>query len=124
MERAEHGDLQRAILSIIWRRGSCTVREIHDELSSDRTIAYTTVLTVMTRLSERGTLKREKRGNMGVFSPATSKDPQAAGQLVDQLIGRFGTVGVSEFVERTRAEPELFDALTKLMKEGKRGKRR
>lgn len=111
MERADHGDLQRAILNIVWQCESCTVREVHEELASKRKIAYTTVLTVMTRLTERGELRRETRGNVGVFSPVRSEDPKAAGQLVDQLLGRFGAVAVSAFVARAKSQPELYQAL-------------
>jgi predicted transcriptional regulator len=109
--RADHGDLQRAILAIVWRRERCTVREVHEELSTSRKIAYTTVLTVMTRLAERGQLRREVRGNRGVFSPVRSKDTKAAGQLVDQLLGRFGSVAVAAFVARTKDQPDLYREL-------------
>ena len=111
MERADHGELQQAILEIAWQREKCTVREVHSDLSQRRQIAYTTVLTVMTRLAERGLLTRETRGNLGVFSPVRSDDPKAAGQLVDQLLRRFGAVAVAAFVSRARSQPELYEAL-------------
>ena len=122
MARADHGDLQTLILSIVLKRGSCTVREVHGELSESREIAYTTVLTVMSRLVERGVLARETRGNTGVFSPARSNDRKAASQIVEQLLGRYGAVAVNEFVAQAEAEPELYDALSKLLsKKARRG---
>lgn len=115
MARADHGELQQSVLNIVWLRDTCTVRQVHELLSRERPVAYTTVLTVMTRLVERGLLQREARGNVGVFKPVRSDDPAAAGRLVDQLIGRYGTVGVTEFVARARAHPELHDALRRVL---------
>ena len=122
MQRADHGELQSSILSIALRRGSCTVRDVHGELSETRDIAYTTVLTVMTRLSERGVLSRETRGNAGVFTPARSDDRKAAGQVVEQLLGRYGAVAVNEFVQQARSEPELYEALMEFTRKATRGK--
>lgn len=123
MQRADHGELQAAILSVVLKRGSCTVRDVHQELSEKRTIAYTTVLTVMTRLAERGVLSRETRGNAGLFSPARSTDRTAAGRLVEQLLGRYGAIAVGEFVSQARSEPELYKALVDLTRKAQRGKK-
>ena len=45
------GELEAAIMDILWARGQATVREVLDELSSTRSLAYTTVLTIMSRLA-------------------------------------------------------------------------
>jgi predicted transcriptional regulator len=115
--RAEHGQLQQEVLAAVIELGECTVRQVHERIGERRPVAYTTVLTVMSRLAERGVLQRERRGNVGVFAPAASSDSNAAGQLVDQLIARFGAVGVSEFVERAQAHPELMRQLQDLIDE-------
>jgi predicted transcriptional regulator len=113
--RAEHGELQSRVLAVVRERGQCTVRDVHESLSSGRAVAYTTVLTVMSRLVERGLLARTREGKAGVFSIAVSNDSEAAGQVVEQLLGRFGTVAVSEFVAHAKDDPALLAELRRLV---------
>ena len=113
--RAEHGELQSQVLAAVRERGSCTVRDVHEHLAAERTVAYTTVLTVMSRLVQRGVLTRAQSGKAGVFSVAVSDDADAAGRVVEQLLGRFGTVGVSEFVAHAMGDPELRAELRRLV---------
>jgi predicted transcriptional regulator len=115
--RADHGELQRDVIAVVLRLGRCTVRQVHTELAPTRPLAYTTVLTVMTRLAERGVLRRDTEGKAGVFSAATSSDRVAAGLMVDQLLSRFGYVAVAEFVARAKHDPELTDQLRQLLSE-------
>src|SRR5680860_1755722 len=48
------GDLEAEIMECMWDLGSASVRRVHECLQEDRNIAYTTVMTVMTRLAEKG----------------------------------------------------------------------
>lgn len=113
--RAHHGELQAQVMRIVREHGPCTVRQVHDVLRSDRDVAYTTVLTVLTRLTERGLLDRKQVGKAGVFSLAHSDDPDAAGQAIEQLLGRFGAVAVSQFVSQAKGDPDLIAQLRKLV---------
>ena len=113
--RAEHGELQSRVLQAVRERGSCTVREVHADLSADRPVAYTTVLTVMSRLVQRGVLDRSQSGKAGVFALAVSDDADAAGRVVEQLLGRFGAVAVSEFVAHAKDDPDLLAELRRLV---------
>lgn len=116
-DRAERGHLQREIWSIVLSRPECTVRDVHDVISERRPIAYSTILTVMTRMVERGMLVRRREGNRGIFRVAEKTDPEAAGVIIDQLIGQFGTVAASEFVSRARSRPEVLQQLRQLLEE-------
>jgi predicted transcriptional regulator len=113
--RAEHGELQDQVLATVRELGACTVREVHERLSQERPVAYTTVLTVMSRLAQRGLLDRVREGRAGVFSIAQSKDTDAASKVVEQLLGRFGTVAVSEFVAHAKDDPKLLAELRRLV---------
>lgn len=97
------GDLQAAVMEIIWRRESATVREVVDELNKKRPLAYTTVLTLVSRLWSRGLLKREPEGRGFRYRPAKSRDDLLADlsdQLIDRLFADFGPIGVARLGER------------------------
>lgn len=56
-------------MKVIWPRGRATVREIYDALRSQRTIAYTTVQTMMNILEAKGHLKKEPGDKAQVYVP-------------------------------------------------------
>lgn len=58
-----------AIMKVIWSRGQATVREVYDELKSQRTIAYTSVQTMMNVLETKGHLKKEPGERAQTYAP-------------------------------------------------------
>ena len=57
------------ILHVLWRRGPCTVRDVHDELSA-RDVGYTTVLKLMQIMAEKGLVKRDESSRSHVYRAA------------------------------------------------------
>ncbi|MCL4694715.1 MAG: BlaI/MecI/CopY family transcriptional regulator, partial [Candidatus Hydrogenedentes bacterium] len=53
-------DLELAILKILWQRGPSTVRQVRDELAKERDLAYTSVMTIMTIMADKGYVRRRK----------------------------------------------------------------
>jgi predicted transcriptional regulator len=47
------------VMRIIWSRGPLTVKAVHQQITTERELAYTTVMTTMVRLAEKGLLQRE-----------------------------------------------------------------
>jgi predicted transcriptional regulator len=58
-----------AIMKVIWTRGHATVREVYDELKAHRTIAYTSVQTMMNVLETKGHLKKEPGEKAQTYAP-------------------------------------------------------
>jgi len=56
-------------MKVIWPRGQATIREVYDELKARRTVAYTTVQTMMNILETKGHLKREPGEKAHVYAP-------------------------------------------------------
>lgn len=100
------GNLQAAILEDLWRSGESTVRDVCDRLrvaGNDR--AYTTVLTVMSRLFRRGLLSRRRIGRRDLYSAAVEPaDLEAAitREAVDRLLAAHGEAALAAFAERVR----------------------
>jgi predicted transcriptional regulator len=94
------GELEHAIMDILWRRNEATVREVLDELSQTRSLAYTTVLTVMSRLAEKGLLIQDKTDRAHLYHPAMSREAyaaEAAGQVIRSLVEDFGDIALAQF---------------------------
>lgn len=72
------GTLEAPVMEYIWRTGSATVRDAAVHLKPTRPVAYNTVLTVMTRLTEKGLLARELEGKTYHYRAARSRAHSAA----------------------------------------------
>lgn len=73
------GDLEAAVMNKIWdRRAAVTVRDIFDDLSRHRQIAYTTVLSTMDNLHRKRWLERERDGKAYVYQPVMSREERSA----------------------------------------------
>src|SRR5438094_4758649 len=59
-----------AIMKVVWRLGTATVRDVYEELLETRRIAYTTVMTMMNILETKGYLKKEKDERAYRYKPA------------------------------------------------------
>ncbi|HEY0604126.1 MAG: BlaI/MecI/CopY family transcriptional regulator [Chloroflexi bacterium] len=71
------GPLETKIMQIVWREKSITVKQVHRRLQDSPEkpdIAYTTVMTTMTRLADKGILDRRRDGLAYVYTPAVTKD--------------------------------------------------
>lgn len=103
------GPLEAAVMERLWTRGSATVRDIVDDLGRSRALAYTTVMTIMSRLHEKGLLQRVRSGKTYVYRPAVSREghrERLSRELVRGLVDEFGDVALAHFA----AELESVDA--------------
>ena len=82
------GNLESDVIRVVWDMGEATVQEVKDTLEPKRPLAYTTVMTVMSRLSEKGLLNRRKEGRAYVYTPGTSQE-KLAGSLLKSLVDRL-----------------------------------
>ena len=74
-------------MKVIWPRGQATVREVYDELRDRRTIAYTTVQTMMNILETKGHLKREPGEKANVYAPVR-KQQIVVRSMVREFVNR------------------------------------
>src|SRR5688500_13062882 len=71
-------------MKVIWQKGTATVREVYEELLKSRKIAYTTVMTMLGILEQKGRLTKDSRDRAYVYSPTERQD-----QVVDSMVHDF-----------------------------------
>ncbi|WP_298818062.1 BlaI/MecI/CopY family transcriptional regulator [Chloroflexus sp.] len=96
------GPLETEIMQILWQEGASTVKKVHRRLAQQRDIAYTTVMTTMSRLAEKGVLKREREGLAYVYTPVISEDEfvnMVVRQVLDGLLDDYSDTAISYMVD-------------------------
>jgi predicted transcriptional regulator len=83
---AELGELERSILSIIWRLGSVTADQVREQL--DRPLKDSTVRTVLRRLEEKGYLTHSIDDRTFIYRPAQSRQ-RVAGRAAKRIVDWF-----------------------------------
>lgn len=78
-------DLELDIMKVLWDLGGGTAREVHEALRGTRPLAYTTVLTVLGILVEKGHLQRRKEGRAYRFIPRASRQ-KALSHMLDEFL--------------------------------------
>lgn len=80
------GDLESVVMDLMWDGdGPATVRRVFEQLTGQRSIAYTTVMTVMDNLHRKGFLDREMIGKAWTYRPSASREEHLARLMRDAL---------------------------------------
>ena len=118
------GDLEHDIMAVLWKRGEGTVRQVHQQLRKKREIAYTTVMTVMSRLGTKGLLVKSRAGNAFVYAPAHTREQFtrfSLKQVFSGLLRDFTAPAIHEFVESLGSQrPEDLAELARVVEEMRR----
>lgn len=111
------GPLEAEVMKIIWKAGEpISVRELLGKLNEGRKpeLAYTTAMTVMSRLVDKGALTRRRKGRGYAYEAAVA---DTAGLAVRRVVREFGDEAVAHFIEEARADPETLRRLRRLLAE-------
>lgn len=114
------GPLAAAIVREVAMRAEASVADVVDGLRrrQGREHAYTTIMTVMSRLHEKGVLDRDRRGRRYVYRPAAPEAEvvdRLSGVAVDRLVDRYGTAALRHFAVRLAdLDPETRRRLAEL----------
>ncbi|TFC96772.1 MULTISPECIES: BlaI/MecI/CopY family transcriptional regulator [Cryobacterium] len=86
------GTLEQLVMDRMWSWGHpVAVREVLEDLQRERTLAYTTVMTVMDNLRRKGLLTRAKDGRAYVYRPAQTREQHTAAFMGEVLAGGADT---------------------------------
>ncbi len=103
------GDLESEIMSIVWQnKEPVSVQLVTDVLKSKRSIAYTTVMTVMSRLAEKGLLKRKEQGKAYFYQSTVTKEAfltRTTKQILKNFMTYFGEDSAAHFAQELEKLP-------------------
>jgi len=115
------GETEMEVLHHVWDLGEATVADVRERILEDRDVAYTTVMTVLKKLAEKGYLTYHKEGRSYVYEPAQSPDAvqhSLLRRLMEKVFKGSPTALVQTLVQRedlTDAErrdiKDIIDAL-------------
>jgi predicted transcriptional regulator len=113
-------DAELEIMHVVWELDNATVREVHERLNQRRALAYTTVMTMMNILEEKGHLTRNKQGRAYRYAPVRPKSQVISG-MVDDFVGKVFEGSARPLVlglveERKLSEKDL-EEIARLIKE-------
>jgi predicted transcriptional regulator len=80
--------LELDCLSVLWPMGEATVRDIREALRIERPRAYTTIMTIMDRMAQKGIVSRRKAGRAWLYAPNVSAG-EARTRAVQRLVEHF-----------------------------------
>ena len=113
------------IMKIVWRRGSATVRDVYEDLLERRKIAYTTVMTMMGILEQKGHLKKSAVERAYIYKPAQPQH-EVVGNMVQDFVKRVFNGSAKpllvHLIEEQKISPEELDEVSRLLKDKRRQK--
>jgi predicted transcriptional regulator len=101
MARLAMGELEANVMDVLWDNGGWhTPGEVHDVLAADRALAYTTVMTILVRLWQKGRLERQRDGRAFAYRPLQSREEHAAARMEEMLVAASDRpAALARFVE-------------------------
>src|ERR1044072_9860980 len=112
-------------MAVLWRRGSGTVTEVRDDLDDD--LAYTTVLTILRTLEEKGFVTHLTEGKAHRYLPAVSQDlagKSAVSRLLDKIFAGSSEMLLTQLVSAQNLDDDALRRLRKLLDDRLSARRR
>jgi len=121
MKIKQLSELEQEVMDIIWELGTGTVRDVLTKLSQEKQLAYTTVMTIMGRLVDKGVLSRKMEGDSYIYRPRISKENYVAKSvhnIFSAAVSSLGQEAVTHFIkEIQKLNPEKRKELLEILDE-------
>ncbi len=121
------GDLQRAIIEIVWELGEATVRDVWERLRRKKEMAYTTVLTSMQRLERDGWLTHRAEGNKNIYVATRTRAEAGAGSVrtfLRQMFNGNAALLFQQLVEEDELSNRELQELKRLIEQKEKERKR
>ncbi|SRR5579871_993292 len=110
------------IMHVVWRLEQATVRDVYEALRERRKLAYTSVMTIMKILEQKGHLKKKQEDRAYVYRPAKPRAQVLRGMVrdfVDRVFQGAAKPLMVHLVEDTRLSPEDAAEIQQLLKKAR-----
>lgn len=126
-ESHQLGDLQLAIMRVLWDSREATVAEVHGALHPERGLALTTIATMLSKMEKKGVVTHRTEGRQFVYSALVSEEEvhrSMVSQLTEKLFGGRPAALVNHLLTEQEIDPRELDEIRRLIEAAKRGGRR
>lgn len=106
MSTKQLGDLQLAIMRVLWKQGECSAAEVHRALWDERGLAPTTIATMLVKMEKKGVVTHRAEGRRYLYEPTVS-EAEVTRSMVGQLAERLFQGDVHALVNHLLAEHEI-----------------
>ena len=123
MTRHTLGDLQHAIMAVLWEHGEATVAQVHEALRAERGLAPTTIATMLRKMEERRLVQHREQGRAFLYSALVQAGDVGSSlghRMVEQVFEVDLADAVSHLLRTRDVRRDELDALEKLIREAKR----
>ncbi len=117
------GDLQLAIMRVLWQMGEATVTDVHVALHEERGLAPTTIATMLKKMEDKGVVEHRADGRKFIYRPTVSEDQVTRGMVADlteRLFGGDRMALVSHLISRHEIRPDELSELERMIGAAKR----
>lgn len=117
-------DAELAVLNVLWDRGPSTVRQVHEVLSGERDLGYTTVLKSLQVMTEKGLVLRDESERSHVYSAtqtAAQTQRSLLGDLMERAFGGSAAQLVIQALHAKRATKQELAEIRRLLEQAERG---
>jgi BlaI family penicillinase repressor len=111
------------ILHVLWARGPSTVREVHEALSEQKSLGYTTVLKLLQIMTAKGTVRRNEDQRAHVYEacqPATETKRQLVSDVLQRVFEGSASELMIHALEGRRTSKKELEELRRLLDEYER----
>jgi predicted transcriptional regulator len=114
------------ILQVIWKKGQCTVRDVHEELAKSKDAGYTTTLKLMQIMHDKGLVERDTTAKTHLYKAVITRE-QAQQTALDKIISTVFKGSTSDLVIQAlgnhRASKDEIDAIKNYLEQFGNGKK-
>ena len=117
-------EVELEILQVLWEHQPSTVREVVDILNQTRPRAYTSILSMLNVMFDKGLVTREMQGRAHVYRAETSRE-NTLGSVVSDLLGRAfngsTTSLITQVLEQSKPTPDELDEIRRTIEAWQNG---
>ncbi|HVS64728.1 MAG TPA: BlaI/MecI/CopY family transcriptional regulator [Thermoanaerobaculia bacterium] len=118
MSRSQLGDLQHAIMQILWEQGEAPAAEVYRALWKERRLAPTTIATMLGKMERKGVVTHRTEGRRYVYRPTITEAEvrrSMLGELTDRLFDGSVAAVVSHLLQEREIDPDELEELRRLI---------
>lgn len=106
------------ILQILWEKGNCTVREVHEILEKNKDAGYTTTLKLMQIMSEKGLVVRDTSSKTHIYKAIVNQqktEQHLVSKMIDNVFNGSAARLVMQALGNHSASPDEIDSIKKYL---------